>query len=141
MRDKGLALMPGQTVEYIMTGPTGTCLTDRVRAVPFLDGHEQYDAERYVELVHRGAAELLSPFGWSYEGLRKRDSVHRSSSVVHVLDGALGPPDHPDYPSDDPQDGTKDISASEEEGDQGYDDHTRSICDMRSRVSDHPVCK
>lgn len=78
LHDQGFELEPGQSVEYVILDSKSKRSWDRVRAAPFLDGDEGYDAERYVEFVLRGASELLSPFGWSFERMRKRDDDGRS---------------------------------------------------------------
>jgi DNA polymerase elongation subunit (family B) len=78
LRDRGFELQPGQSVEYLIMDSKSRSSWQRVRAAPFLDGDERYDAERYVDLALRGAAELLSPFGWNYQQLRDRDDRRRS---------------------------------------------------------------
>lgn len=77
LHDRGFELQPGQSVEYLITDSRSGSSWQRVRAAPFLDGDERYDAERYVEFALRGAAELLSPFGWSFQALRDRDDGRR----------------------------------------------------------------
>jgi DNA polymerase elongation subunit (family B) len=78
LHDQGFDLQPGQAVEYLITDSKSRSSWQRVRAAPFLDGDERYDAERYVEFALRGAAELLSPFGWGFLELRARDDQRRS---------------------------------------------------------------
>jgi DNA polymerase elongation subunit (family B) len=78
LHDRGFELQPGQSVEYLITDSKSKSSWQRVRAAPFLEGDERYDAERYVEMVLRGTAELLSPFGWSFQKLRERDDRKRS---------------------------------------------------------------
>lgn len=75
MRDHGFELQPGQSVEYIITDAESKNSWDRVKLAPFLDGSESYDVERYVELVLRGASELLSPFGFPLDQLQQHDEV------------------------------------------------------------------
>jgi DNA polymerase elongation subunit (family B) len=77
LHDQGFELQPGQAVEYLITDSKSKSSWQRVKVAPFLDGDERYDAERYVEFAWRGAAELLSPFGYSFEGLRDRDHARR----------------------------------------------------------------
>jgi DNA polymerase elongation subunit (family B) len=78
LHDRGFELQPGQSVEYLITDSKSGSSWQRVRAAPFLDGDERYDAERYVDFTLRGAAELLSPFGWGFKELRDRDDRGRS---------------------------------------------------------------
>ena len=76
LHERGFDLEPGQSIEYVMVDSESDRSWERVSVAPFL-GHE-YDAEKYVELVHRGAAELLSPFGWPFHRIRERDRLrHR----------------------------------------------------------------
>ncbi|MBI0583648.1 MAG: hypothetical protein ISF22_05405 [Methanomassiliicoccus sp.] len=86
LHDRGFELQPGQSVEYLITDSTSGSSWQRVRAAPFLEGDERYDAEKYVDLVLRGAAELLSPFGRGIHELRARDrergSKHRQERYV-----------------------------------------------------------
>lgn len=88
LHDQGFELQPGQAVEYLIMDSASRSSWQRVRVAPFLDGDERYDAERYVDLSLRGAAELLSPFGWNIERLRERDkgmrSKHRQESCVQA---------------------------------------------------------
>lgn len=78
LHDQGFDLEPGQAVEYIILDSKSKRAWDRVRPAPFLDPDEGYDAERYVEFALRGVAELLSPFGWSFERAKERDGMVRS---------------------------------------------------------------
>jgi hypothetical protein len=43
-----------------------------VKAASFIDGGEEYDVREYEDLLLRSAADLLVPFGWSFEALRRR---------------------------------------------------------------------
>jgi DNA polymerase-2 len=91
LHDRGFELQPGQSVEYLITDSRSKSSWQRVRAAPFLDGDERYDAERYVEFMLRGAAELLSPFGWGFQQLRERDegkrSKHRQERCLQPQEG------------------------------------------------------
>ena len=77
LHDKGFELQPGQSIEYVILDSGSERSWERVRAAPFLSGDDRYDGEKYVEMVHRGASELLSPFGWSFERMRQRDGSQR----------------------------------------------------------------
>ncbi|WP_019177491.1 DNA polymerase domain-containing protein [Methanomassiliicoccus luminyensis] len=85
LNDEGFELQPGQAVEYLILDPGSRSSRDRVRAAPFLEGSERYDAERYVDLALRGAGELLSPFGWAFEDLRARDEGRSKKGQQGVL--------------------------------------------------------
>jgi DNA polymerase elongation subunit (family B) len=78
LHERGFDLHPGQAVEYLITDSASRSSWQRVKAAPFLDGDERYDAERYVDLSLRAAAEMLSPFGWGFPELRARDDRRRS---------------------------------------------------------------
>ncbi|MDD1772679.1 MAG: hypothetical protein LUQ09_07125 [Methanomassiliicoccales archaeon] len=64
LEDQGFRTPPGEAVEFIMTKGK------EVKVAQFMDGEEEYDAERYAELLFRAAGELLSPFELGQDRLR-----------------------------------------------------------------------
>ncbi len=64
LEHQGFHTPPGEAVEFIMTPGR------EIKVAQFLDGDEEYDAERYAELLFRAAGELLSPFDLGQERLR-----------------------------------------------------------------------
>lgn len=69
LQSRGFSVPPGEVVEYVICDSGSRVASERVRVLQFLEGGERYDAEKYVELVLRATADLLSPFGWSFDSL------------------------------------------------------------------------
>ena len=69
LAEEGLELMAGQSVSYVITDYRSKVKSDRVRPVELLDSTTMYDADRYVELLLRGALAILQPFGVEREAL------------------------------------------------------------------------
>jgi DNA polymerase elongation subunit (family B) len=63
LAEEGLELMAGQSVSYVITDYRSKTQSDRVKPVEFLELGTEYDKERYVELLLKGAASILRPFG------------------------------------------------------------------------------
>ncbi|MFQ5580752.1 MAG: DNA polymerase domain-containing protein, partial [Nitrospiria bacterium] len=57
---RGVRLMPGQTISYVITEMKARVPTDRARALGFIDGASGYDVEKYEALL-RKALEVLIP--------------------------------------------------------------------------------
>ncbi len=72
LHSEGFEVPPGKSVEYVICDSSSKKAWERVKVASFLDGSETYDAERYVEFVLRATSELLSPFDYSFESLKKR---------------------------------------------------------------------
>ena len=60
----GIALHPGQQIDYIILDRKAKVKGDRARPAVLLTGDESYDTERYEELLLRAAETLLGPVGW-----------------------------------------------------------------------------
>ncbi|MBN1677066.1 MAG: hypothetical protein JW880_00865 [Candidatus Thermoplasmatota archaeon] len=65
----GFEVNPGEGVRFMICDRGSRDPGRRVKVEPFTTGHEDYDAEAYVELVLRGAEGLLLPFGYDRERL------------------------------------------------------------------------
>jgi DNA polymerase elongation subunit (family B) len=63
LAEEGLELMAGQSVSYVITDYGSRVQSDRVKPVELLDPGTGYDKDRYVELLLKGAASILQPFG------------------------------------------------------------------------------
>jgi len=72
MKQRGFEVPPGRAVEYVILDGESRSVWDRVKAKPFLDGSERYDAGEYQDMLFRATADLLFPFGWSFEALHER---------------------------------------------------------------------
>ena len=63
LADEGLELMAGQSVSYVVTNYRSKVQEARVRPLQLLDESATYDRCRYTELLARGVASILEPFG------------------------------------------------------------------------------
>jgi DNA polymerase elongation subunit (family B) len=72
MEEMGFPVPPGRSVEYVICDGESRNPWERVKAASFIDGGEEYDVHEYEDLLLRSAADLLVPFGWSFETLRRR---------------------------------------------------------------------
>jgi DNA polymerase elongation subunit (family B) len=63
LAEEGLELMAGQSVSYVVTNYRSKVQQERVRPVELLDESVSYDKERYTEILARGVASILEPFG------------------------------------------------------------------------------
>jgi DNA polymerase elongation subunit (family B) len=73
--------MAGQSVSYVITDYRSKVQSERVRPVELLDQSTKYDADRYVELLLRGASAILQPFGVDEGALRDAVAVQAGSQT------------------------------------------------------------
>jgi DNA polymerase elongation subunit (family B) len=78
MKERGFDVPPGKSVEYLITDGESKSVWERVKAASFIDGNERYDTKEYGELLFRATADLLFPFGWSFEALQERSAAQRT---------------------------------------------------------------
>ena len=64
LAEEGLELMAGQSVSYVITKFKSRNPREKVRPVQLLNTSIKYDKERYIELLVRGVASILQPFGY-----------------------------------------------------------------------------
>jgi DNA polymerase elongation subunit (family B) len=81
LAEEGLELMAGQSVSYVITDYRSKVQSERVRPVELLDQSTKYDADRYVELLLRGASAILQPFGVDEGALRDAVAVQAGSQT------------------------------------------------------------
>lgn len=89
LADEGLELMAGQSVSYVITDYGSRFQNERVRPVELLDSSTRYDADRYVELLLRGASAILQPFGIEEGTLR--DAVAGAGSQTRLFPTLVRP--------------------------------------------------
>jgi DNA polymerase elongation subunit (family B) len=68
----GLTLHPGQKVGYLMRDSDISGEDRRILPAPFLQGGEDYDKKKYLEILLKAAAEVLVTFGLDYKELVRR---------------------------------------------------------------------
>ena len=61
----------GQNVSYVITGSVSRIAGNRAIPIELLDERSQYDTEKYVTLLFSSAVNLLLPFGYDIESLRR----------------------------------------------------------------------
>ena len=65
----GLTVRPGQKVAYLLRDSGLSSGDKRILPAPFLEGGEDYDQKKYLEMLLKAAAELLVTFGLDYKDL------------------------------------------------------------------------
>lgn len=70
LKECGVELHPGESLQYVITDYKAELGYDRARAWDLSDGAMGYDVERYAELLLRAVETVLAPFGVSAEMLR-----------------------------------------------------------------------
>ena len=68
----GLTIHPGQKVGYLLRDEAISGEEGRILPAPFLEGGEDYDKKKYLEILLKAAAEVLVTFGLDYKDLAKR---------------------------------------------------------------------
>jgi len=63
LENAGIHLQPGEKVRYVHAEKKGGPRETRVRAAPFLETLDDYDAKLYLELLERAVEEVMVPFG------------------------------------------------------------------------------
>jgi DNA polymerase elongation subunit (family B) len=71
LAEEGLELMAGQSVSYVITDYGSRVQGERVKPVELVDGDTRYDRDRYIQLLLKGAASILQPFGVDEQALNE----------------------------------------------------------------------
>ena len=66
----GVEVSAGQTVRYIITGARDKKAIRRVKAAELIHDGIRFDGEKYVDMLILAAANILSLFGYTEEGLK-----------------------------------------------------------------------
>ena len=66
---RGVALRPGEKVDYVITDFEGRSGGPRARAYATMDGSCGYDVGKYTGLLLEAAGTVLAPFGYDYQRL------------------------------------------------------------------------
>ncbi len=72
LKMRGFELYPGQKIRFIICDSSTRDPMKRVKLAEFVDGDEDYDTGKYIELLLRAGETLLAPFGYDEEMLRRR---------------------------------------------------------------------
>ena len=68
----GLTLHPGQKVGYLLRDEAIVSEEGRILPAPFVEGGEDFDKKKYLEILLKAAAEVLVTFGLGFKDLAKR---------------------------------------------------------------------
>ncbi len=68
---RGVRLMAGESIGYIITDSKNAVRSDRARAYAAIDGSWGYDAEKYLDLLLKSAEALLGTCGYDVGRLRR----------------------------------------------------------------------
>lgn len=66
--DEGVSIHPGEMIRYILCDNSRNH-KKRVKIAELIDGNEEYDVNRYVEVLARGVESMLQPFGYDMKRL------------------------------------------------------------------------
>jgi DNA polymerase elongation subunit (family B) len=80
-----LTLHPGQKVGYLLRDSALGGGEERILPAPFIEGGEDYDKKKYLEMLLKAAAELLVTFGLDFKDLAKRYRLTKYLPVVLKL--------------------------------------------------------
>jgi DNA polymerase I len=82
-RDQGLAVHPGQTVEYVVVDDEAST---RERVALAHEDVESYDPAHYERLLVRAVESVLSPLGWDRAAIRRALSGTRAPELTAFVD-------------------------------------------------------
>ncbi|MGC1402995.1 MAG: hypothetical protein WA974_08720, partial [Thermodesulfobacteriota bacterium] len=68
----GLTIHPGQKIGYILRDSAISSGEEKILPAPFVEGGEDYDQKKYLEMLLKAAAELLTTFGLDFKDLAER---------------------------------------------------------------------
>jgi DNA polymerase elongation subunit (family B) len=67
---EGIEISGGQTVRYLITDAENRRASKRVKVAELIDTETRYDVRKYVAMLILAGANILSPFGYTEEGLK-----------------------------------------------------------------------
>jgi DNA polymerase elongation subunit (family B) len=86
--EEGLRLSAGQKIRYVLTDYKGGGFRRRAVAAQLAGSSTKYDVEKYLDLLVRGAASILTPFGFDEE---KIGNSIRNDDTQSNLEELLSP--------------------------------------------------
>jgi DNA polymerase elongation subunit (family B) len=75
LKKQGMIIQPGQKLRFVICDSTTKDPSRRVRVAEMLGNDDIYDAGKYCDLLLRCGESILSPFGYTEEGLRREMPV------------------------------------------------------------------
>lgn len=64
LREEGVAVQPGQSVQYVHTDSRSRYYHERVKVAELVDPDTEYDREKYYQIMLRAAESIVRPFGY-----------------------------------------------------------------------------
>jgi len=86
LRGRGLEVMAGQTVKYVILDADNKRSERRVAAAQLIDARNRYDIEEYLKLLVDAPYTILSPFGFSKDDLTAEKFGQKQSTLNQAPD-------------------------------------------------------
>jgi DNA polymerase elongation subunit (family B) len=82
---EGIEISGGQTIRYLITDGRNKRVSKRVKAAELIDTETRYDVRKYVAMLILAGANILSPFGYTEEGLKDEICYGAKQTVLKTL--------------------------------------------------------
>ena len=82
MMNAGIEVSGGQFVRYLITDAENKRASKRVKAAELINAETRFDAEKYVDMLIRAGANILSPFGYTEEALKDQIVYGEKQTVL-----------------------------------------------------------
>jgi len=79
---EGIEVPGGQTVRYLITDAENRRANKRVKVAELIDTETPYDVRKYVAMLILAGANILSPFGYTEEGLKDEICYRETQTVL-----------------------------------------------------------
>ncbi|HJX23348.1 MAG TPA: DNA polymerase domain-containing protein [Candidatus Bathyarchaeia archaeon] len=80
--NEGVEVSAGQNVRYLITDAGNARSNRRVMAAALVDEETRYDADKYLELLISAGANILGPFGYTFEELYRRVVQNQKQTML-----------------------------------------------------------
>jgi len=80
---EGVEVSAGQTVRYLITDAENKRSNSRVKVAELVNDDTRFDTEKYVNMLILAATNILSPFGYTEEGLKDEVYYREKQAVLN----------------------------------------------------------
>ncbi|MFB0501284.1 MAG: DNA polymerase domain-containing protein, partial [Candidatus Bathyarchaeia archaeon] len=80
---EGIEVSAGQTIRYLITDAENKRPNSRVKVAGLVSGDTRFDTEKYVDMLILAATNILSPFGYTEEGLKDKVYYGEKQAVLN----------------------------------------------------------
>ena len=80
--NESVEVSAGQNIRYLITDAANARSNRRVMAAALVDEETRYDADKYLELLISAGANILSPFGYTFEELYRRVVQNQKQNML-----------------------------------------------------------